>query len=86
MKHITEEYGQPCEQIESTCEEFFVLKEFLKRHGVEARLIIVKGDRCKWQIRNGYKDMVQLHKNNTISCNKIIEIVEADIKSGHWCR
>lgn len=86
MKHITEEYGQPCELIESTCEEFFVLKEFLKRHGVEARLCIMSGDMCKWQIRNGYKEWAHLYKNDTITGSKIIEIVEADIKSGNWCR
>ena len=86
MKHITEEYGQPCEVIESSCEEFYILKEFLKRHGVEARQIISDGKTCKWQIRNGYKEWAHLYKGCSVHCKNICEGVEADIESGHWCR
>ena len=86
MKHITEEYGQPCELIESTCEEFRLLKEFLKRFGIEARRCVSDGKTCKWQIRNGYKEWAHLYKECEITGNKIIKIVERDIESGHWCR
>lgn len=37
MKHITEENKSPCNHIESSIEEFYILKDFLKLYGVEAR-------------------------------------------------
>ena len=86
MKHITEEYGHPCDLIESTCEEFFAMKEFLKRYGVEARMISSYGDTCKWQIRNNYKEWVCVFRNVSEKCAKIVELAEEEIKSGHWCR
>ena len=82
MKYITEEYGQPCELIESTCEEFFIMKEFLKQHGVEARLVMSYGEVCKWQIRNVYKYWCF----GTINGSEIAKRAEKEIESGNWCR
>ena len=85
MKHITEEYGSPCNKIESTKAEFFILKSFLEKYGVEARMISACGDTCEWQIRNGYKEWVHLKKREKV-CEGIIELVEEDIKSGCYRR
>ena len=85
MKRITEEYGTPCNEIESTIEEFLILKAFLKEHGVEARMITVCGNTCKWQIRNGYKDWVHLNKNEKV-CENIIDTVEENIKNNSYAR
>lgn len=86
MKHITEEYGQPCELIESTYEEFVILSEFLKRHGVEVRHCRSDRNTVVWQIRNGYKEMAHLYKGQSKHCETICRVVEEDIKSGHWRR
>lgn len=86
MKHITEEYGQPCDLIESTCEEFFAMKEFLERYGVEARMISSYGDTCKWQIRNNYREWVRLSRETSERCKWIVKIAEKEIEEGHWCR
>lgn len=85
MKHITEEYGQPCDIIESTVEEFYIFKNFLKLHGIEARMIMSCGDTCTWQIRNGYKDWVYLNKNEKV-CERIINIVEENIENNVYSR
>lgn len=66
MKHIKEEYGSPCNHIESTVEEFYTMKNFLKIYGVEARMIMSCGDICTWQIRNGYKDWVHLNREKKL--------------------
>ena len=86
MKHITEEYGQPCDLIESTCEEFYIMKEFLKRFGVEARQCISYGNTCRWQIRNNYKEWVCVSRGISERCEWIANAAEEEIKSGHWCR
>ena len=85
MKHIKEEYGQPCNQIESSKEEFYILKDFLKLYGVEARMIMCCGDTCVWQIRNGYKDWVHLNSNEKV-CERIINIVEENIAKNVYSR
>lgn len=85
MKRITEEYGSPCNKIESTYEEFYILKAFLKEHGIEARMITACGNTCEWQIRNGYKDWVYLNKNEKV-CEGIIDIVEENIKDNSYAR
>lgn len=86
MKHIKEEYGSPCDKIESTFEEFEIMKDFLKSFGVEARLCSACGNKCEWQIRNGYKDWAHLYANNQITGQKIIDIVEEDIKNNSYAR
>ena len=85
MKHITIEYGQSRELIESTLAEFSIMREFLERHGIEARICSVQGERCTWQIRNGYKDWVHLNKDCK-RCQQIIDTVETAIESGSWRR
>lgn len=85
MKHITEEYGSPCNHIESTIEEFFILKAFLKEYGVEARRISACGNVCEWQIRNGYKDWVHLNRNEKV-CERIIDTVEENIATNVYSR
>ena len=85
MKRITEQYGNPCDYIESTIEEFFMLKEFLKNYGVEARMISASGDTCEWQIRNDYRNWVHL-KRNVKACESIINIVEENIKYDVYSR
>lgn len=86
MKYITEDHGSPCNIIESTPEEFFMFKEFLKKYGVEARRIYSCGNTCKWQIRNGYKDWVHLYRNGKeeSKCERIIHIVEENIKNNSY--
>lgn len=85
MRYITEEYKMPCNIIESKMEEFYILKEFLKKYGVEARMISACGDTCTWQIRNGYKDWVHLNRNEKV-CERIIDIVEENIKRNSYAR
>lgn len=85
MKHIKEEYGSPCNIIESTNEEFFILKNFLKEYGIEARRISACGNTCQWQIRNGYKDWVHLNSENKLA-QTIISIVEDNIKNNTYAR
>lgn len=86
MRLITQEYGQPCELVESTLEEFYVMKELLKRNGAEARLVSRYCNSCVWQIRNNYKEEVDMKRGISSVCDRIIKTVEADIESGHWCR
>ena len=86
MKHITEEYGQPCNKIESTHEEYLLLKNFLKAYGIESRMISGCGDKVEWQIRNGYKIWAELYRDNQITGQKIIDIVEDDIRSNCYQR
>lgn len=85
MKHIKEEYGQPCNIIESTVEEYYTMKNFLRIYGVETRMIMSCGDTCTWQIRNGYKDWVNLNRNEKV-CERIINIVEENIETGCYSR
>lgn len=85
MKHITEEYRQPCNIIESTVDEFYIMKNFLKIYGVEARMIMSCGNTCTWQIRNGYKDWVHLNRSEKV-CESIINIVEEDIENNTYSR
>lgn len=84
MKHIKEEYGQPYNKIESTIEEFYILKDFLRIYGVEARKCSICDGICTWQIRNGYKDWANLYSNDTITGQNIIDIVEKNITDGNW--
>ncbi len=86
MKHIKEEYGQACNKIESTIDEFYILKDFLKVYGVETRICSACGDTCIWQIRNGYKDWANLYSNDKITGQNIIDIVEKNITDGSWDR
>lgn len=85
MKHITEEYGSPCNHIESSIKEFYILKDFLKLYGIEARMIMSCGNTCTWQIRNGYKDWVYLNRNEKV-CERIINLVEENIENNVYSR
>lgn len=86
MKHITEEYGQETNIMQSTLEEYHILKNFLTMYGIEVRMISIIDNTVEWQIRNGYKDWAHLYSNDNITGQKIIDIVEDNIKSGSWCR
>lgn len=86
MRHIKEKYEMPCNYIESSIEEFYILKDFLELYGVEARMCSAYGDTCVWQIRNGYKDWAHLYRNNQITGSNIINIVEENIKKGCYSR
>ena len=63
MKHITEEYKQPTNDIESTREEFEIMKAFLEEHGVLVRKISVIDGVVKWQAKNPYKVWAELTRN-----------------------
>ena len=86
MKHITEEYGQETNKMQSTLEEYHILKGFLTMYGIEVRTILIVGNMVEWQIRNGYKDWSNFYRNNNITGQKIIDVVEDNIKNGSWCR
>lgn len=81
MKHIKEEYGSSCNLMESSLEEFYILKEFLIHHGIEARICSIHRENCVWQIRNGYKDWAHLYSKIQITGQKIIDIAEEGIRS-----
>lgn len=85
MKHITEEYGTECNKIESTYEEYMILKKFLEVHGVEARRCSGCGNKVEWQIRNDYKNWVHLNKNEKV-CEQIINTVEDNIRRKSYQR
>lgn len=83
MKHITERYGSPCDLIESTYEEFCIMREFLKEYGVEVRKCSSLGNVYVWQIRNVYKDNAGFKH---LTGAEITERSERAIENGYWCR
>lgn len=85
LKLITERYGQPCEIIESTLEEFYIMKNVLKSNGVEARLISCTSEKiCTWQIRNSYKDALKIASIYSDYAKKLYNRVEKDVKEDVW--
>ena len=87
MKHIQEKYGMECNYIESSYDEFLIMKEFLKKHGIEARTMTYwrgdEGEKCTWQIRNPYQFYAELCRGH--NGNEIVKMSEEEIKSGRWC-
>ena len=81
MKHITEEYRQPTNDIESTREEFEIMKAFLEEHGVLVRKISVIDGVVKWQAKNPYKVWAELTRNE----NKVSKNAENEMHSRRWC-
>lgn len=81
MKHITEEYRQPTNDIESTREEFEIMKAFLEKHGVLVRKISVIDGVVKWQAKNPYKVWAELTRNE----NKVSKNAENEMHSRRWC-
>lgn len=57
MKHITEQYGSKTNLIQSTYEEFNIIKDFLHQLNVECRLVLVDGSEntCLFQARNTFE-------------------------------
>lgn len=73
MKIITEQHSDRVyEVIESTLEEYEIMRTILNRNGVAVHLVMVTGNECRWQIFNPYKGLVD--------SNKAV-IVERQIKS-----
>lgn len=83
MKHITMEYGQETNLIESTLEEFDILKKFLEKHGVLIRKCIMCGDVVTWQAKNPYQIWANLNRNE---CPSIKKNADEEIESRDWCR
>lgn len=85
MKHITTQYGQECNYIECTWDEYCILDKFLRQLGVEIRHMISDSTTVQVQARNNYKDNAEMYRNHKIG-SLICELSEEEIKSGHWRR
>ena len=40
MKHITQQYGEPCNDLELTTEEFKIIEPFLRALGIRSRTVV----------------------------------------------
>lgn len=56
MKHIMERYGEHCNYIKCTPDEFFVMKESFREIGVVIRMILENDGIVICQIFNPYKE------------------------------
>lgn len=77
MKHVTEEYNQPCNYIICSNDEYHILKSAFESHGVIIRIISRYKDEIRFQIINPYKDYCWDH----LAGNKIKELAEEEIKT-----
>lgn len=82
MKRITEKYGEPCNYIELSDDEYKELYYFLLELGVELRPMIYHGDKkiYECQARNPFKDRLQYVDK------KSYDSVTKDVKQGWWRR
>ena len=83
MKHITMEYGQETNLMESSVEEFYVLKCFLEKHGVLIRMCSLCDGIVVWQARNPYQVWANL---NASVCPSTKKIADEEMEDKHWCR
>lgn len=81
MKHITMEYGQECNLITSTPEEFWILKAFLEKHGILVRSCVSTKDEVKWQIQNPYQVWANLYSHDF---PLVKEQGDREMESNNW--
>jgi len=64
MKHITEQYGTPANLTECPQSDYWQISAMLAKVGVETRMTTRDGatDMVTFQIRNVYREKVQLNK------------------------
>lgn len=56
MDHIKEEYGQPCNHIKCSYEEYLVMKNSFREIGVAVRMVLAEGDVVICQVINPYEE------------------------------
>lgn len=79
MKHMTEAYGQPCNNLSCTNAEYWIMKKAFEPHGVRVRMISCCGDDVLCQIINPYKDFCWDH----LTGDKIKKQAENEIANGY---
>ena len=83
MEHITMQYGQECNLIKSTLEEFRIMEKFLEAHGVLVRICKMSKDEVEWQAQNPYQVWANLYSSHFPLIKKQ---GDNEMEDKHWCR
>lgn len=82
MKHIVKEYGKETNLLECTETEFWVLKNFLAKVGVEIRWSSGYQGVVTCQVRNAHRETCKLYKEK--DGKWIDEHAEKSVEDGRW--